>query len=211
MGDTGQSVGNLVAVLPVKGNSSRLKKKNLRQIAGVPIFVLVANAALTTQAITKSSLLISTDSDEVMSICRQFGLRSMRRGKSHLDPDLPTQFILREAVEHYERDSGKSAETIIWLNASFPEVSSSHILACLEKFKSGPFSEVFSILPSGELVSATRIVKRAALFNQLLSTHAAAVDCDYVEIHNETDLQTAKKRMELGLRDAKLASINQEG
>ena len=71
----------VIAVIPARLGSTRLPRKMLREIAGTPLIGVVY------EAVRRSSLLndvmIATDSDEIMSVCRKHGWQARMTSPTH--------------------------------------------------------------------------------------------------------------------------------
>jgi 3-deoxy-manno-octulosonate cytidylyltransferase (CMP-KDO synthetase) len=71
----------VIAVIPARLASTRLPRKMLREIAGQPLIGIVY------EAVRRSSLLndvmIATDSDEIMSVCRKHGWQARMTSPTH--------------------------------------------------------------------------------------------------------------------------------
>ena len=62
---------HIVAVIPARIASTRLPRKILREIAGRPMLAWVYEAARKCKAL--SEVIVATDSDEIMDVCRKSG------------------------------------------------------------------------------------------------------------------------------------------
>jgi 3-deoxy-manno-octulosonate cytidylyltransferase (CMP-KDO synthetase) len=70
-----------VVVIPARLASTRLPRKMLREIAGRPILAHVYEAVKRSQAL--SAVIVATDSEEIMQLCRQNGWEAMMTSASH--------------------------------------------------------------------------------------------------------------------------------
>jgi 3-deoxy-manno-octulosonate cytidylyltransferase (CMP-KDO synthetase) len=70
-----------IAVIPARLASTRLPNKPLRSIAGKPMVIRVAQAARASTSIT--SVLVATDSDEIVNLCRQHGIEAIMTSSTH--------------------------------------------------------------------------------------------------------------------------------
>src|SRR3954467_5181972 len=62
---------HIVAVIPARLASTRLPRKILREIAGRPMLAWVYEAARASKLLNE--VIVATDSDEIMSVCKQNG------------------------------------------------------------------------------------------------------------------------------------------
>ena len=70
-----------VAVIPARLNSSRLNKKVLLELGGEPIIVRVYNRAKKIKLI--DDVIIATDSEEVIDVCKTYKVKSILTSKKH--------------------------------------------------------------------------------------------------------------------------------
>ncbi len=77
---------NNLAIIPARGGSKRIPRKNIKEFLGKPIIAYSVETALRSQLFSK--VLVSTDDEEIASIARQFGadvpfLRSTTNAGDH--------------------------------------------------------------------------------------------------------------------------------
>jgi len=62
---------NCLAVIPCRGGSKGIHRKNLREIGGIPLVAHTINAANATTLITKT--IVSTDDEEIAIVAKKYG------------------------------------------------------------------------------------------------------------------------------------------
>ena len=70
-----------IAVIPARLASTRLPRKMLREIAGKPLIGAVYEAVRSSPLL--ADVIIATDSDEIMSVCRQHGWKAEMTAATH--------------------------------------------------------------------------------------------------------------------------------
>src|SRR5437764_3065244 len=70
-----------IAIIPARLGSSRLPRKVLREIAGRPMLAHVVEAALRCPQL--SDVIVATDSDEVLAVCKQNGWHAEITSSAH--------------------------------------------------------------------------------------------------------------------------------
>jgi len=70
-----------IAIIPARLASTRLPRKVLRQISGHPMLAHVVEAAR--QCPQLAEVIVATDSDEVLNVCKQHGWRAEMTSASH--------------------------------------------------------------------------------------------------------------------------------
>ena len=70
-----------IAIIPARLASTRLPRKMLRELGGKPLIGFVYEAVLTSPLL--SEVIVATDSDEIMSVCRQHGWHARMTSSRH--------------------------------------------------------------------------------------------------------------------------------
>lgn len=91
-----------VAIIPARGGSQRIPRKNIRPFLGKPILAYVIDAAL--QSGLFSEVMVSTDDAEIAGVARQYGaaVPFLRRAETAGD-FATTADVLREVLDQYEQ------------------------------------------------------------------------------------------------------------
>jgi len=61
----------ILAIIPARGGSKGIKRKNLMDLEGVPLIAWTINAALESKYLTR--VIVSTEDDEIAGVARQYG------------------------------------------------------------------------------------------------------------------------------------------
>lgn len=199
-------------VIPVKGNSKRLPRKNLLKIGDWCVFQYVVNAALGTEA---NQIIVSTDSDEVESVAQSMKKFEAERLLVHrrvtpeeLDPETSVVNIAKSALlaqaEPSWIPSAKDDYTAIVL-ANCPEIRAEEIDIALNMLND--FDEVRSFRSlQGASITENGIwaLKTTRLFQNPyghLSVYLGGILTWATEIHTQQDfdwvvnVMTKKKRV----------------
>ncbi len=88
-----------IAVIPARLASTRLPRKMLREIAGKPLIGVVYEAVRSSPLL--ADVLIATDSDEIMQVCRRHGWKVQMTSPSH-----------RSGTERVHEVSGREAADV---------------------------------------------------------------------------------------------------
>jgi 3-deoxy-manno-octulosonate cytidylyltransferase (CMP-KDO synthetase) len=72
-----------VAVIPARLASTRLPRKALRGIAGKPLIGRVYEAVRSSPLLVDGNVIIATDSDEIMEVCRRHGWKARMTSAAH--------------------------------------------------------------------------------------------------------------------------------
>lgn len=183
----------VLAVVPARGGSKRLPRKNIRAIAGRPMLGWVVGAALKAGAV--DALVVSTDDQEIAQLAESLGAKVVHRPAELATDSAWTEPVIRHAVESFEKESGR-VELVVWLNASIPEVRAADIDRAVWQLREGGFWEILAVDSEWHATSAVRVLRRSCLDQRALSVNVGLIPLDYLDIHTEADRLLAEERLE---------------
>lgn len=85
-----------IAIIPARGGSQRIPRKNIKSFHGAPIITYSINAAKTSQLFKR--VIVSTDDDEIRKISRQWGAEVVERPRHMVEPDPGTQAVAADLL-----------------------------------------------------------------------------------------------------------------
>lgn len=93
---------NYFCVIPARGGSKRIPKKNIQEVAGIPLIGHVIRNAINSNVF--QDIYVSTDSDEIASISLEFGAKtSDKRPKNLSDDYTPTRPVIADFIERHPK------------------------------------------------------------------------------------------------------------
>lgn len=132
-----------VGIIPARGGSKGIPRKNLALCGGKPLIAHTILAAL--EAKTLSRVIVSTDSDEVAAVCREYGAEvPFMRPPELSQDDTPMVAVLRYVLDWLVGRGGEP-DAIILLQPTSPLRSSRHIDEAVELFFRSNASSVVSV------------------------------------------------------------------
>lgn len=115
----------VLAIIPARGGSQGVPKKNIKILAGRPLIAYTINAALRSKYHPR--VVVSTDDESIAEIAREFGAEVPFIRPSHLAKhDTPMLPVLQHAIECLKKD-GYNADIIAVLQPTSPLRTSEHI------------------------------------------------------------------------------------
>jgi len=92
-----------IAVIPARGGSKRVPKKNIRPMCGKPIIAYTIDAALKCDLF--SSVIVSTDSQEIAEISREYGAEVPFIRTKYLSDDFtPVSIVTLDVLKRVDKD-----------------------------------------------------------------------------------------------------------
>jgi N-acylneuraminate cytidylyltransferase len=108
----------VLVIIPARGGSHRLPKKNVRLVAGRPLIAHTIEHARRSRLVTRT--VVSTEDPEIASISREAGAEVIERPKALASETATSESALRHALEHLERMEGYRPDLIVFLQCTSP-------------------------------------------------------------------------------------------
>lgn len=122
----------ILAVIPARGGSKGLPGKNIRLLAGLPLIAHSVLLARSTPVIT--DVIVTTDSEEIASVARQYEARVLRRPPELGQDTTPMWPVVRHALASTEHD-GCAYDYVILLDPTSPGRVPEDIVAALGRLQ----------------------------------------------------------------------------
>lgn len=127
-----------LAIIPARGGSKRLPRKNVLDLCGKPLIAYTVEAALKSKYIDK--VVVSSDDEEILQISKKFGAETIKR-PDILASDTATTFdAIKHSIENLEK-----YEYIVLLQPTSPLRNSKHINESIEFLEEKKASAVVSV------------------------------------------------------------------
>lgn len=154
-----------IAVIPARGGSKRIPRKNIKPFHGKPIIAWSIEAAIASEIFDR--IVISTDDDEIAAVARQYGAEVPFRRPPEIAGDLVgTIPVIRHAVETLMAE-GCVAELACCIYPTAPFVTAALLREGLSHLQASDASYVFPVTTfEAPIQRAIRITDagRAAMF-----------------------------------------------
>lgn len=135
-----------VAVIPARAGSKGVPNKNIRIINGYPLIAWSIRQALEVPSI--SNVVVSTDSQEIASIAREYGAETpFIRPKELAQDETPTEPVMKHSIEWYEAQ-GIMHDAVILLQPTSPLRYPGSLQRAVECFESEQVSSLLSVCES---------------------------------------------------------------
>lgn len=127
-----------LAIIPARGGSKRLPRKNVLDLNGKPLITYSIEAGLKSKYIDK--VIVTSDDDEILTISKEYGADIIQRPDA-LASDTATTF---DAIKH-TIDNCEKYDYIILLQATSPLRDEKHIDEAIELLESKEAGSVISV------------------------------------------------------------------
>ena len=132
-----------VAIIPARGGSKRIPRKNIRSFLGKPIMAYSIQAAMESNLFDE--VMVSTDDDEIASIAVAYGASvPFLRSKSNADDFATTVAVLVEVLQAY-KNVGKEFHAGCCIYPTAPLASHARIRQGWEVLSEKDYDTVFPV------------------------------------------------------------------
>jgi YrbI family 3-deoxy-D-manno-octulosonate 8-phosphate phosphatase len=142
------SVAGTIAIVPARGGSKSIPRKNVRPLGGVPLLAYSIEAGLTARLVDR--VIVSTDDEEIAEVARGWGadvpfLRPAALAGDHT-PDLP---VFQHVLAWLEAHGGGAPEIVVQLRPTSPLRPSDCVDAAIELLRGDEtVDSVRSVVPA---------------------------------------------------------------
>ncbi|MBN1342023.1 MAG: acylneuraminate cytidylyltransferase family protein [Phycisphaerae bacterium] len=136
------------AMIPARGGSRGIPRKNLVDFAGKPLIVHTINAALASQYIDR--LMVSTEDDEIADVVRQAGAEVPFRRPAELATDTATGSAVSRHWLEWLKTEGHDPWAVMHLQATSPLRTADDIDRAVELLRRADDECVASVCPVTE-------------------------------------------------------------
>jgi CMP-N,N'-diacetyllegionaminic acid synthase len=135
----------ILAVIPARGGSKSVPRKNIALIAGRPLIAYTIDEALKVPAIT--DLVVSTDDEEIAAMARSNGaLVPFLRPAELAKDNTQSAPVLQHCLLHMEKERGIKYDAVLMLQPTTPLRSALHIIEAINLFKPDDCDSVVSVV-----------------------------------------------------------------
>ena len=127
-----------LAIIPARGGSKRLPRKNILELAEKPLIAWTIEAAIKSNIIDK--IIVTSDDDEILNISKEYGSEIIKRPK-YLSSDTATSF---DAIKHTIENT-EEYDYIILLQPTSPLRTEKHIIEAIELLEDKNAKAVVSV------------------------------------------------------------------
>jgi YrbI family 3-deoxy-D-manno-octulosonate 8-phosphate phosphatase len=128
-----QPKSEVLAIIPARGGSKGVLRKNVRPLAGTPLVVYSIRQALAAPAVTR--VVVSTDDDEIAAVARKAGADVVRRPPEISGDTASSESALLHVLDHLARRETYAPDLVVFLQATSPLRGPDDIQAAVETLR----------------------------------------------------------------------------
>ena len=133
-----------LAIIPARGGSKRIPRKNIKNFHGKPIIAYSIEAALKSGLFDE--VMVSTDDEEIKIISLELGAKvPFLRSENTSNDTATTLEVIREVLESYKKED-RTFDEVCCIYPTAPLMKSSHLTAGLDLLEN-EIASVFPVVP----------------------------------------------------------------
>lgn len=131
-----------IAIIPARGGSKRIPRKNVKDFLGMPIIAYSIKAALDSGVFDE--VMVSTDDEEIASVAKSHGAKVPFFRSAETSNDFATTAdVINEVLNQYEA-GGKEYDVVACIYATAPFVTADRLKEAAELIADSDFDSAFT-------------------------------------------------------------------
>ncbi len=133
-----------LCIIPARGGSKRIPRKNIKPFLGKPIIAYSIEAALKSGLFAE--VMVSTDDEEIADVAKQYGAKvPFMRSAETANDFASTADVLKEVISKYQ-ELGQEFDNFCCFYATAPLVQSKDVVSAYERLQSSDFTCVYPVV-----------------------------------------------------------------
>ncbi|QEZ88265.1 CMP-N-acetylneuraminic acid synthetase [Aliarcobacter cibarius] len=140
-------MSNILCTICARGGSKGVKNKNIKELNGKPLIAYTIEQAKASGLF--EHIVISTDSDDIANIAKQYGAEEFFKRSSEMASDTAGKLdVIKDAFKRSEEHYNKTFDYLIDLDATAPLRSVEDIINSFKQFKENDNDNLITAMPS---------------------------------------------------------------
>lgn len=139
---------NVLAIIPARGGSKGIPRKNIRLLGGLPLIAHAIRACLASERITRT--VVSTEDEELAVLARRFGAEVLLRPAELAGDEIPLAPVVHNVVETLEQDD-QTFDVVATVQPTSPLIRPSSLDRGLALFADPAVDTVLSVYDNTHL------------------------------------------------------------
>lgn len=133
-----------IAIIPARGGSKRILRKNIKEFLGKPIIAYSIEAAL--QSKLFDEVMVSTEDEEIAEVAKEFGAKvPFMRSKENANDYVGIADVLIEVLNEY-KNKNIEFENVCCILATAPFLKDQDLKSTFNKLNNSKFDAVFPVV-----------------------------------------------------------------
>lgn len=133
-----------LCIIPARGGSKRIPRKNVKPFLGKPMLAYSIEAAFATNLFDE--VMVSTDDEEIAEVAKQYGAKvPFMRSKETADDFATTADVLHEVINKY-KELGQEFDNFCCIYATAPMIQIKDVISAYNHLQSSKFTKVYPVV-----------------------------------------------------------------
>jgi CMP-N,N'-diacetyllegionaminic acid synthase len=138
----------ILGLIPARGGSKGVPRKNIRLVAGKPLIAYSIEAALQSRCL--NPVIVSTDDEEIAQVSSSFGAEILMRPPELAGDETPMIAVVRHVIEQLEQQRRMQIDYCVLLQPTAPMRTAQDIQATVDILKNTGADSVVSVYKVGD-------------------------------------------------------------
>jgi CMP-N-acetylneuraminic acid synthetase len=135
----------IVAIIPARGGSKGISRKNIKEFCGKPLIAYIIETALKVKELDR--VIVSTEDKEIAEIAKKYGAEvPFLRLKELARDETPTLPVLQHAVKYLEDKENYRPDIVVLLYVTSPLLKHERVSEAIRMLKEADFNSVLSVV-----------------------------------------------------------------
>ncbi len=139
----------VLAVIPARGGSKGIPRKNVRFLAGKPLIRYAIEHALASHRVDR--VVVTTDDEEIAHVAQVAGAEVLMRPAELCGDAVPLDPVIHHAMTTWEATRGERFDAVVTLQPTSPLLTSATIDAAIDRFFAGGADTLLSVIDDRHL------------------------------------------------------------
>jgi N-acylneuraminate cytidylyltransferase len=140
-----ETSGEAVAIIPARGGSKGVPRKNLRRVGGIPLIARAISTARAAECVDR--VVVSTDDPQIAAVAREWGAEVVTRPAELSGDTASSESAVEHALGELSR-FGIEVGVVVLIQATSPFIDPADLDAAVERVRAGESDSVFSAVES---------------------------------------------------------------
>lgn len=183
-----------LAVIPARGGSKGIQRKNIQPLGGKPLVSYVIQAAIHSSSVTRT--VVSTDDPEIARVAREYGAEVPFLRPAELSgdtvPDLP---VLLHAVDFLREAEGWHPEVLVHLRPTYPLILPEDIDQAVSRLVASQAHSVRTVCPVSYHPYLMRVLEQSWLLPLMETGQAFYRRQDMPPVYRTSGVDATRTRL----------------
>lgn len=135
----------IVAIIPARGGSKGIPRKNIKELCGKPLIAYIIETALRVEELDR--VIVSTEDKEIAEVAKKCGAEvPFMRPEELARDETPTLPVLQHAVKYLEEKENYKPDIVVLLYATSPLLKHERVSEAIKLLKARGFDSVLSVV-----------------------------------------------------------------